>query len=94
MQNEKFTGISKCQYLSRATGHIIENVPFLRISESFSSPQMKVWTIARSLLCSITQDTEETQMYAYAVRGIRQEVEERKCFRRRGQNSSVANSLS
>lgn len=96
MRHEKCTGISICQYLYRATGHIIENVPFpfLRLSESFSSPRMKEWTIVRSLLCSITQDTEETQMYACAVRGIRQQVEERKRFRRRGQNSSVANILS
>lgn len=91
MQNEKCTGISICQYLSRTTGHIIENVPFLRLSESFSSLRMKEWTIARSLFCSITQDTEETQMYACAVRGFRQQVEDIKCFRRRGHNSSVAN---
>ena len=62
MQNEKCTGISICQYLSLATGHVIENVPFLRLSESFSSSWMKDWTIARNLLFSITQDTEETQI--------------------------------
>jgi hypothetical protein len=81
MQNEKCIGISICQYLSRATGHVIENVPFLSLSESFSSPRMKDWTIVRNLLYSITQETEETQMYACAVRGIRQEVEERKRFK-------------
>jgi len=45
-------------------------------------------------LYSITQDTEETQMYTCVVRGIRQQVEERKHFRRSGRNSSVANILS
>lgn len=83
-----------CQYLSRTTGHIIENGPFLRLYESFSCPRMKDWTIVRSLLYSITQGTEETQMYACAVTGIRQQVAERRYFRRRGQNSSVAKILS
>jgi hypothetical protein len=68
--------------------------PSLRHYESFCSPRMKDWTIVRSLFYSITQGTKETQMYTCTMRGIRQQVEERKRLRQRDQNSSVANILS
>jgi len=55
---------------------------------------MKDWTIVRSVFYSITQDTKETQMYTCTMRGIRQQVEERKRLRQRDQNSSVAKILS